>query len=55
MNTGITLLEAIENRYGEVTDGTAGLDLVKINEVQREMKAKFFEVVGAEKLNKHQR
>ncbi|KAL0273899.1 UNVERIFIED_CONTAM: hypothetical protein PYX00_006466 [Menopon gallinae] len=54
VSTGITLLEAIENRYGEITDGTAGLDLDKINEVQREMKAKFFEVVGAEKLNKQQ-
>ncbi|EEB11830.1 tubulin-specific chaperone E, putative [Pediculus humanus corporis] len=54
VSTGISIVEAIKERYGLTSDPNVGLDQEIIIQVQKEIKAKIFEVVGAEKLNRIQ-
>lgn len=53
-NVGVSIVQAIMERYGLVDDLNVGIDVQSIAQVQKEIKAKFFEIVGAEKLNKKQ-
>jgi len=50
----INCCEAIQNRYGLILDN-AGVDSEIIAQLQKDIKAALFEVVGAEKVNKKQR
>ncbi|KAK6622615.1 hypothetical protein RUM43_008457 [Polyplax serrata] len=52
---GKSVIEAIEERYGVMTDPNIGLDQETILQLQRNIKATFFEVVGVSKLNQIQR
>lgn len=49
------ITEAIEKRYGLVNDSDVGIDIHSLAQVQKEIKAPVFEVVGVRKLNKQQR
>lgn len=55
VDTGTSIIEAIKERYGLTSDPNVGLDQEAMVQVQREIKARLFEVVGASKLNLIQR
>lgn len=56
VNVGKSCPEALRERYGEVTnDETAGINRQELALLQKEINARFFEVVGFDKVNKKQR
>lgn len=52
---GVSIIEAIKEKYGLKLEPDAGLDHKNLIEAKQEMKAKTFEVVGFSKLNEKQR
>ena len=56
VNIGRSCSVAIRCRYGEVkNDETAGINKINLAILQREINARFLEVVGFDKVNKKQR
>ena len=51
---GVTFNAALKDRYGVVEDGTALVDDSTVQDLRKEMKASFVEMVGFEKVNKKQ-
>jgi hypothetical protein len=56
VNLGRSCPAAIRSRYGEVkNDETAGINKENLAVLQREINARFIEVVGFDKVNRKQR